>query len=137
MRRPFANPQTRRALLLGAGGAGLLLALPAAAHHGWSRFGDGRFELTGRVETVYLGNPHGELAVRVDDGPDAGLWEVGLGPPFRNRRAGIEEGTVAVGDEVTAIGKRHRDPAVLAMKTERLIVGGESHDIYPERLRGA
>lgn len=137
MRDGFASPLTRRALLLGAGGAGLTLALPAAAHHGWRSFGEGRFELSGRVETVYLGNPHGELAVRVEAGPDAGLWEVGLGPPYRNRRAGIEEGTVAPGDEVTAIGKRHRDPAVLAMKTERLVVGGETYDIYPERLRGA
>ncbi len=134
MRRPTtAAALSRRRLLLG--GAALAVAAtqlrPAAAHHGWRSFGDTPFELSGTVEEVFLGNPHGELAVRADDG----VWEVGLGPPYRNRRAGIEEGTIAVGDRVTAIGKRARDPEERAMKTERLIVGERTYDIYPERLR--
>lgn len=125
------TPVPRRAFLLAGSATLLVTALPAKAHHGWSSFGSSVFELTGTVEHVYFGNPHGELEVRADDG----IWEVGLGPPFRNGRAGLDETSVKVGDEVTAIGKRHRDPDVLAMKTERLIVGDKTYDIYPERLR--
>ena len=102
----------------------------ALAHHGWSGYLDDDFELSGMVEEIELGNPHGHLMVRADDG----VWNVVLGPPARNRRAGINDGVIEVGDTVTAHGKRHRDPGRLEMKTERLEVGEEIYDIYPERL---
>jgi hypothetical protein len=109
---------------------GLTLGASAAlAHHGRSGYLDDDFELTGMVEEIELGIPHGHLMVRADDG----VWNVVLGPPARNRRAGINDGVIEVGDAVTARGKRHRDPDRLEMKTERLHAGDRTYDIYPNR----
>jgi hypothetical protein len=109
----------------------LALGAPAAlAHHGWSGYLDDDFVLTGVVEEIELGQPHGHLMVHAD----GGMWDVVLGPPARNLRAGINDGVIKVGDTVTAYGKRHRDPDRREMKTERLEVGGQAYDIYPERL---
>jgi hypothetical protein len=114
-----------------AGFAVLALGAPAAqAHHGWSGYSDEPFTLTGVVEEIDLGQPHGHLHVRAD----GALWDVVLGPPYRNQRAGIEDGAIAVGDTVTAYGKRHLDPDRLEMKTERLQAGERTFDIYPDRL---
>jgi hypothetical protein len=111
--------------------AALWLGVAAAqAHHGWSAYSDEPFALTGVVEAVELGQPHGHLRVRAD----GGLWDVVLGPPARNRRAGLVDGAVAVGATVTAYGKRYRDPDRLEMKTERLQAGDRLFEIYPERL---
>ena len=110
----------------------LMLALGASsalAHHGWSGYLDDDFELTGVVEEIELGNPHGFLMVRAD----GGVWNVVLAPPARNRRAGVTDGVIEVGDTVTAYGHRHRDPDRLEMKTERLEVGDQVYDIYPSR----
>jgi Family of unknown function (DUF6152) len=114
--------------------AALFLALAlgatsALAHHGWSGYADDEFSLTGVVEAVDLGNPHGRLDVRAD----GGVWNVVLGPPARNERAGITDGVIKVGDTVTAYGHRDRDPDQLEMKTERLEVDGKVYDIYPDR----
>jgi Family of unknown function (DUF6152) len=108
----------------------LTLGAPAAlAHHGWSGYLDEEFTLTGVVEAVDLGNPHGRLDVRAD----GGVWNVVLGPPFRNERAGISDGVIEIGDTVTAHGHRHSDPERLEMKTERIEVGDQVYDIYPGR----
>jgi Family of unknown function (DUF6152) len=101
----------------------------ALAHHGWSGYLDEDFTLTGVVEEISLGNPHGHLMVR----SDGEVWDVVLGPPARNQRAGVTDGAIAVGDTVTAYGHRHRDPAQLEMKTERIEVGDQVYDIYPSR----
>jgi hypothetical protein len=108
----------------------LALGAPAAlAHHGWSGYGDDDFVLTGVVEAIDLGNPHGHLDVRAD----GGVWNVVLGPPARNQRAGITDGVIKVGDTVTAYGHRHREPDRLEMKTERLEMGEHVFEIYPDR----
>ena len=106
-----------------------VVATPAAAHHGWAGYENNHFELTGTVEEVHLGNPHGHLAMRNGDG----LWDVVLGPPFRNRRAGIVDDSISVGDTVTARGHRHVGPERLEMKTERLVAGERVFYIYPNR----
>ena len=121
---------TRRRGAVAAGLGLLLLAAPALAHHGWNSYGEEEFSLTGTVETVYLGNPHGVLRVRTEEG----LWDVVLGPPGRNGRAGLVEGVVAPGDVVTAHGQPHTAPTRLEMKTERLVVDDQTFDIYPDRL---
>lgn len=111
-------------------GLAVLATTAALAHHGWAGYGDEPFELTGTVEQVDLGQPHGHLMV----GVDGVLWNVVLGPPYRNRRAGVVAGGIEIGDVVTAYGKRHRKSETHEMKTERLTVNGTVHDIYPERL---
>jgi hypothetical protein len=117
-----------------AAGAGLAVligsVLPAQAHHGWGWYGAEPFELTGTVEDANMGGPHGQLKLRVN----GELWDVVLAPPGRNNRAGLTNEIIEVGMEVTARGHRWQDnEARLEMKTERLVVGGTTYDLYPER----
>lgn len=107
----------------------LALASPSAAHHGWGEYEDAEFSLTGVVESANLGGPHGLLRVRVGQG----LWDVVLAPPTRISRAGLTTAAVPRGTRVVARGHRHRNHQRLEMKTERLVVGGRTFDLYPER----
>ncbi|MGQ0558599.1 MAG: DUF6152 family protein [Sphingosinicella sp.] len=109
--------------------AAAALATPSSAHHGWMNYLDEEFSLTGRIVEARLGGPHGLLRVRVG----RALWDVVLAPPTRNQRAGLAAAHVPRGARVTARGHRHRDPRRLEMKTERLIVGARTFDLYPER----
>lgn len=107
----------------------LALATPSAAHHGWGEYLDAEFSLTGTVERANLGGPHGLLRVRAG----RQVWEVVLAPPTRIQRAGLTAAAVPRGTRVTARGHRHRNAARLEMKTERLLVGRRTFDLYPER----
>lgn len=104
-------------------------AAPSAAHHGWGNYLDEEFSLTGVVERANVGGPHGQLWVR----SGGGVWDVVLAPPTRNQRAGLTAEAVRPGTRVTAHGHRHRNPRRLEMKTERLVVGNRTFDLYPER----
>ena len=123
-----------RSMLSGALLAGGLLVTgslgPALAHHGWSWTEDGFFELTGVVEEVYVGNPHATLDLEVE----GETWRVELAPPGPTMAAGFTEDTVQPGDEVTAIGNRSLDEAEKRMKAVRLVVGGDTYDVYPTRV---
>lgn len=122
---------TRRRLLGAAVAALAAAAAPNAhAHHGWSGYGEQDFSLTGTVESASLGNPHGVIRVRVE----GGVWDVVLGPPAFQRRAGLTDELLPPGATVTAYGHRHVDPTRLEMKTERLRIGERTFDIYPDRL---
>jgi Family of unknown function (DUF6152) len=118
-----------RLRLLAAAVAVVALGSPSAAHHGWAGYLPEEFSLTGVVESANLGGPHGLLRVRAG----RQVWEVVLAPPTRNQRAGLRPAAVPRGMRVTARGHRHRDPRRLEMKTERLIVGTRTFDLYPER----
>lgn len=107
-----------------------LLSGLAWAHHGWSWYGEEDFSLTGRVVATHFGNPHDRLTIEADGRE----WNLVLSPPNRSRRAGFGDSEVAVGDTITAYGRRHRDAAIFEMKTERIKVGDDTYDLYPERL---
>jgi hypothetical protein len=121
-------------LLLGRSfiGAALLAltALPAFAHHGWAWTAEGFFELTGVIEEIYLGNPHATLDVDVE----GEIWRVELAPLAPTTAAGFVEGVAKPGDEVVAVGSRSADPNEKRMKAVRVIVGGKTYDIYPNRV---
>jgi hypothetical protein len=118
-----------RAALIGAvlivAGAGVALA-----HHGWGWTLDEDFVLEGKIEEIYLGNPHAALKVM----SEGNLWQVELAPPSRTAAAGFVEGVAKVGDDVTAHGHRSRDPNEYRMKAERITVNGVNYDVYPDRL---
>ncbi|MDH3264297.1 MAG: DUF6152 family protein [Paracoccaceae bacterium] len=116
---------TRRGLVFGA----LLLASPALAHHGWRWTAEGEFELTGIITEARLGNPHGLLTVDAD----GEIWTVEVGQPWRNAEAGLSDAMLAPDVEITAIGHRAADPANLTMKAERIVIGGETYNLYPDR----
>ena len=130
-----SDPPRRRALP--AVGIGLLAlgsvaaTAPALAHHGWSGYGAEEFSMSGTVQSANLGGPHG--VVRVLDG-NGRVWDVVLGPPRNQSRAGLTEASLPAGAAVTAWGHRHLDPNRLEMKTERLRVGDRVFAIYPDRL---
>lgn len=101
----------------------------ALAHHGWSWYTNGDFELTGTIVETHFGNPHDRLTLEVD----GQQWNVVLSTPDRSRRAEFADGSVEIGDTVTAYGHRHADGATFEMKTERLKVGDHLFDLYPNR----
>jgi hypothetical protein len=105
------------------------LALPAAAHQGWRWTDDGGFGLTGTIAGARLGNPHGLLTVTVDDE----TWTVEVGQPWRSAREGLTEALLARGTEITARGHRAADPVTLTIKAERIEIGGQVHDLCPDR----
>ena len=115
----------------GAGlGIALLSALPAAAHHGWGWYSEQPGEVTGTVESAnVMGGPHGSMRVRVGNE----LWDVVLAPPNRNATAGLRADSIKVGTQITARGHKWKEPGRLEIKTERLVVGKKTYDLYPNR----
>jgi hypothetical protein len=115
---------------VGAVLAAVAVAAPVGAHHGWSEYQDDQFEITGALETpVSLAGPHGTAAIRVGQH----VWDLVFAPSTRTARAGLEEGVVPVGDQVTASGHRHRDAQTLEIKVERLTWKETVFDVYPDR----
>jgi hypothetical protein len=119
---------SRRALVVMC--AATLFAAPTLAHHGWAWTDEEKFELTGAIQEVFIGNPHAVLTVEADDG----VWTVELAPPSRTRAAGFDESAAHVGDQVTAIGNRSSDHSEKRMKAVQLVVNGKTFDIYPDRV---
>ena len=107
----------------------LAFASPSAAHHGWGEYQDEEFALTGVVESANLGGPHGLIRLRAG----RAVWDVVLAPPTRIQRAGLTREAVPRGTRVTARGHRHRNQQRTEMKTERLVIGNRTFDLYPER----
>ncbi len=121
------NP-TRRAFT--AALSALLLAGPAAAHHGWRWTDDGRFELTGLITEARLGNPHGVLTIDAD----GEIWKAEVGQPWRNENAGLTDEMMAPGTEIKIIGKRAADPEEKLVKAEAVEIAGQLYVLYPDRM---
>ncbi len=107
-----------------------LIALPLAAHHGWSNYGTEEFSISGAVETpVSLAGPHATMRIRAE----GQVWNIVLSAGNRVAAAGLKEGMIPVGAQVTAEGHRHRDAKVYEVKTERLKWNGRTFNVYPDR----
>jgi hypothetical protein len=107
-----------------------LSAVPAFAHHGWGGNSNDEFEITGTVETpVSLAGPHATMKIRAK----GQVWELTLAPPARTSSAGLKEGVIPVGAEVTIHGHRNLDPKRFEIKTERVTWNGKTFDVYPDR----
>ena len=117
------------AVLLAGIGATVLLAPAALAHHGWAWTTGGNIELTGTIVEARLGNPHGILQVDAE----GDVWRVEVGQPWRNAQAGLKDGDLAPGVELTVIGEPSADPAERRLKAERLVIGGRTYSLYPDR----
>jgi hypothetical protein len=117
-------------LLGGALAAVFMLSISVTAHHGWGGYQDAEFELTGTLETaVSVAGPHATTRVR----SGGQVWDVVLAPPARTERAGLREGIIPAGAQVTVHGHRHRDPKKFEIKTERLTWNGKTFNVYPDR----
>ena len=109
----------------------LYLPVPVLAHHGWGGYGDTNVQISGTVETpVSTSGPHATLRIRDTQG---NVWDVVLAPPARTMNAGLKEGIIPVGAQVTAHGHRHRDAKKFEIKTERLSWNGKTFNVYPDR----
>jgi hypothetical protein len=119
----------RRLVLCGFASAALAFAGVAHAHHGWSWAADSTFELTGVIKSAKLGNPHGIL--KVDAKGEE--WTVEVGQPWRNERAGLKDSMLVKGVELTIQGNRAKDPKLKVAKAARIIIKGQTYNLYPER----
>ena len=99
------------------------------AHHGWSWTTGGNIDLTGIIRIVRLGNPHGVLKVDVE-GEE---WTVEVGQPWRNKRAGLEDGDLAEGVEIRVIGEPAADGSQKRIKAERFFLREREYVLYPGR----
>ena len=118
------------AMLAGVILVAVAVAAPVSAHHGWSEYQDDQFEISGTLETpVSLAGPHATAQIEVGEQ----AWDLVFAPSPRTASAGLEEGTIPVGDEVTASGHRHVDAQVREIKVERLTWNETLFNVYPDR----
>lgn len=120
---------TGRAMLLLALVLGMAGTPEALAHHGWAWATDEEFEITGEIVAVRLGNPHGEVTLDVK----GHRWVVEIGQPWRNARAGLTAELLRAGRVVTAHGHRSAKADEPLVKAERLVIDGQSYNLYPDR----
>lgn len=127
------KPASFRVLLLTSALAAtsVTLAMPAAAHHGWSWAEAEETTLQATITAISLNPPHPELTVTDADGTE---WMIELGNPGRTERAGFVDGTAKVGDTITVLGNRSLDQAERLMKAVRITLAGTNYDFYPERI---
>ena len=117
----------RKVLLVVAAVAGL--TGQALAHHGWSWTTGDNIELIGIIQEVSLGLPHGTLKVDAE----GEVWTVEVGQPYRNERAGLVDGDLAEGVEIRVIGEPSAKIEDRLLKAERLYLGDQEYDLYPDR----
>ncbi len=101
----------------------------ALAHHGWSWTTGGNIELIGLIKSAQLGNPHGVLKVDAE----GEIWTAEVGQPWRNERAGLKPGDLAVGVEVRIVGEPSADIKDKLVKAERIYIGSQEYVLYPSR----
>ena len=107
----------------------ILAASTAQAHHGWAWATDEEFEITGTIQSMRLGNPHGEVTIDVD----GEAWVVEVGQPWRNDRVGLSKEILSVGREMTVHGHRSAKDGERLVKAERIVIDGTNYDLYPGR----
>ena len=118
-----------RSLIAAALLAASLPAAPIAAHHGWGWATDEEFRLTGVVRQVRHGNPHGTMMLATA----SGLWTVEIGQPWRNEQAGLTRELLRPGTRLLVHGHRSARRNERLMKAERIVIGGKSYNLYPDR----
>ncbi len=113
------TPIARAAALL------VLIATPAAAHHGWSSYDSTKmFAIEGAVLESSYGNPHGHLVME----HEGKRWEIVLGPPSRMSTRGLAEADIATGKTVKVEGYPSTR-AASEMRAERITAGGKTVEL--------
>jgi hypothetical protein len=100
----------------------LLLAVPAAAHHGWGSYDASRtIVVQGPIETVRYSNPHATVTVKTAEK----VWTVTLAPISRMQARGASAELVALGKTLKAEGYASKnDPT--EMRAERITIDGKT-----------
>lgn len=125
------RPLIYRAAMLLCGAAMALSATQTFAHHGWAWAEEEQSELQGTISEISMAPPHPALRVKAQDGRE---WQVDLGNPSQTQRSGFTGDTAEVGDDITVLGNRTKEPNKAHMKAVRVTVDGKQYDMYPERI---
>jgi hypothetical protein len=105
----------------------LAISVPAAAlaHHGWSSYDETRpITVTGKLESVSWGNPHGSATVRWQ----GKQWNVVLAPVARMEARGLTSAMIDKGQSVTLTGYARKD-GTAEMRIERVTAGGKTVEL--------
>ncbi len=102
-----------------------LVALPVAAHHGWSSYdNDKPLTLTGNVVEASYTYPHGTIKIEA-----AGkTWVAVLAPPSRMSARGLSSEDLKAGVQATVEGYPNRDDPA-EMRVERITIGGKTTEL--------
>jgi len=102
-----------------------LVALPAAAHHGWSEYDATKpLSLTGRIVESGYEHPHGHIRLETP----GKTWHVVLAPPSRMEARGLPSAELKKGNTVTVVGYQNRGKAE-EMRAERITAGGKTVEL--------
>jgi len=103
----------------------LLIAVPAAAHHGWSSYdGNDPLTLTGTILEASYTYPHGTIMLETPDK----TWLTVLAPPSRMSARGLPSSDLTVGAKATVEGYPSRqDPK--EMRAERITIHGKTIEL--------
>ena len=102
-----------------------LLALPAAAHHGWGSYDATKpMTITAPIAEVMIGNPHGDITLM----HEGEMWHVTLAPISRMNARGATAEIVQKGKTVTAHGYPKRD-GTPEFRAEWIEVDGQRYQL--------
>lgn len=103
----------------------LLVAAPAAAHHGWSSYDESKpLTVTGTFTKVNWSNPHGTAEMTWNKKP----WVIVLAPTQRMDARGLTRAMIAPGKQVTLVGYARRD-GTPEMRIERITAAGKTIEL--------
>ena len=99
-----------RVIVLLAGGFG---ALPASAHHSWSRYdGDHVITIEGSITSIEWASPHVVVQFTVaGEGTEPTAWTMEMDPPTLLNRYGLRHDTLKPGMQVKLTGVRAKSGA--------------------------
>ncbi|TDK25013.1 hypothetical protein E2F46_07515 [Luteimonas aestuarii] len=105
--------------------AALFVALPAAAHHGWSSYdADQAMRFDAELIEVRYRNPHAEVVVE----HEGNRWDVVLAPTTRMETRGLPQDGLAVGRTIT-IEAYPRLDGTRELRAERIVVDGTTVEL--------
>jgi hypothetical protein len=105
--------------------AAAALALPAAAHHGWSEYDSAQtLTLTGTIKDSGYEHPHGHVSL-VTPGK---TWHAVLAPPTRMENRGLPRDALKPGNTVTLVGYPNRNKPD-EMRAERITFQGKTVEL--------
>jgi len=105
--------------------AASLVALPAAAHHGWSSYdGNNAITLTGTITEASYSYPHGTIMLETS----GKTWLAVLAPPSRMSARGLPSSDLTVGAQATVEGYPSRQNPK-EMRAERITIHGRTIEL--------
>jgi Family of unknown function (DUF6152) len=133
------HKQHGRAAVLCA--AALILAWPAAAHHGDAdRYNQDVVTVTGTVTDVQMVSPHARIIMEVEESGKTVVWQAELGGPQQLiKQFGWTPATIKKGMKLTMIGRRLKSGSPYLNLTERanIVVADTKKEIYRTENFGA